>query len=530
MQQGMKPPSDRPAQVATNSPAIKTRRLLLNTSSNYGILVMRIGMTFFLTPVYVKNLGVYDFGVWELVVATLGYAGLLDLGLGFSISRFIATHRAQDDHDALLRVFNTVTAFLSSIGFMLALVTLAIATWYPNVLSGSSGSQQPYSLFLAIIALQVFISFPGIVASGCLDGYQNYYLKNLLTFIDAFVVLSITLLFINKHNALILLASTSTFSLVWKYAAYLVLLRKEPDYPLYFGSRYLSRATLRSLLGFGIKGFIQGISNQIQSRSGVFVIALFLGAESVPLFTVPSNLVTYLGNTMETGTQAFMPLFSALEAQGRRAEIVPMYLFASKVLVAVMVLMAVGLLLLGTDFITLWVGPRFRSSASELLPYLVCSTLIGYMNPFAPRYLTALGRHGIYAKVAPIALTVNLAISVSLVRKLGMVGIVAGAMAAALVVSGSASIVACRLLRISVATYVKRTLLPLVLPGIIMTIAVLFVKDFVPTRSFVHVFCVAAIGSVVYAAVFVTAGLSKGERVGLLRLFARRGSAEGGIS
>jgi Na+-driven multidrug efflux pump len=182
MQQGMNPPPDRPAQVATNSPAIKTRRLILNTGSNYGILVMRIGMTFFLTPVYVKNLGVYDFGVWELVVATLGYAGLLDLGLGFSISRFIATHRAQDDHEALLTVFNTVTAFLSSIGFLLALVTLAIATWYPNVLAGSSRSQQPYSLFLAIIALQVFISFPGIVASGCLDGYQNYYLNTTRSF------------------------------------------------------------------------------------------------------------------------------------------------------------------------------------------------------------------------------------------------------------------------------------------------------------------------------------------------------------
>jgi O-antigen/teichoic acid export membrane protein len=499
----------------------RMHRLLLNTGSNYVILVMRIVVTFFLTPVYVRYLGVYDFGIWELVVAILGYAGLLDLGLGFSISRFIAKYRAQDDHEALLAVFNTVTAFLSSIGLSLALIALCLATWYPQVLPAAAGSHQSYSVFLAIIALQVFISFPGVVAGGCLDGYQQYYVRNFLTFIDAFIVTGITLTFINKENALILLASTSTFSLLWKCVAYLVILRKEPDYPLYFGSQYLSKSMLRSLLGFGIKGFIQGVSYQIQSRSGILLIGFFLGAGSVPLFTVPANLAAYLGSITETGSQAFMPHFAALDAQGRRDEILPVYLFASKILVAIMALMAIGLLLLGTDFITLWVGPRFRGSSSEVLPYLVLSTFVVYVNPFGPRYLTALGRHGIYAKVAPVALVLNLLISAMLARKLGIVGIVVGTVAAALVVSGSALKVSCGLLRISVGTYLKRALLPLVVPGVAMIAVVVFIREFVALNSFARVFIVAISGSAVYGAVFLAAGLSRSERTRLVRMFVR---------
>src|SRR5579871_1503821 len=135
MQDRMSTPSYRLAQAPPEQGSrMKLRRLLLNTGSNYGILVMRIGMTFFLTPLYVKYLGVYDFGIWELVVATLGYAGLLDLGLGFSISRFIAKYRAEDNREALLQVFNTVMTFLSSIGLVLALVTLSIAIWDPQLL------------------------------------------------------------------------------------------------------------------------------------------------------------------------------------------------------------------------------------------------------------------------------------------------------------------------------------------------------------------------------------------------------------
>jgi O-antigen/teichoic acid export membrane protein len=504
------------------------RRLLLNTGSNYAILVVRIGVTFLLTPLYVKYLGVYNFGIWELVVATLGYTGMLDLGLGFSMSRFMAKYRAERDHHALLMVFNTVTAFLSSIGGVLAIVTLCLAVWNPGVLAPQPGQEYSYSLFLAIIAIQVFISFPGIVALGCLEGYQQYYTINFLTFIDTFIVLTITLSFIAKTNALVLLAGLSTFSLVWKYAAYLVILRRDPEYPLYFGRRYLSWDKLRSLLGFGIKGFIQGISNRIQSRSGVFIIGIFLGAASVPLFTVPANLASYLGNVTETGSTPFLPLFSALEAQGRREEILPMYLFASKLLLAVIVLISVGLLLLGPDFITLWVGPRFRASAAELLPYMVVAAIIAYMNPFGARFLMALGRHGIYAKVAPVALALNLLIAVTLVERVGMVGIVVGTIVAMLLVQTIALRMCCKLLRVSVTRYLDRALLPLVVPAIVMSATVLAVKHFVLIRNIPQVFAIAVAGTVIYCAAFLALGLSRSERGELFRLFARRPALRSG--
>lgn len=505
------------------------RRLLLNTGSNYAIFAVRLGVTFLLTPLYVKYLGVYNFGIWELVVATLGYTGMLDLGLGFSMSRFIAKHRAERDHHALLAIFNTVTAFLASIGAVLALVTLCLALWYPGILADRSGPHSSYALFLAIIAVQVFITFPGIVALGCLEGYQQYYTINLLTFIDALLVLTVTLSFIARTNALILLAGTSTFSLVWKYVAYLVLLRRESEFPLYFGRRYLSWARLRNLLGFGIKGFIQGVSNRIQSRSGVFIIGIFLGAASVPLFTVPSNLASYLGNVAETGSTPFMPLFSALEAQGRREEILPMYLFASKLLLAVIVLISIGLLLLGPDFIALWVGSRFRASATELLPFMVVAAIIAYVNPFGARFLIALGRHGIYAKVAPVALALNVLLSVFLVKKVGMIGIALGMIVAMVLVQTVALRVCCRLLHISVSRYLNSTFLPLILPGLLMCATLLAITHLVLIRSIPQVFAIAAGGAVVYCAVVLTLGLSKRERGELFRIFARRQPLRGGV-
>ena len=61
-------------------------------------------------------------------------------------------------------------------------------------------------------------------------------------------------------------------------------------------------------------------------------------------------------------------------------------------------------------------------------------------------------------------------------------------------------------------------LLPLVLPGLVMVLTVLFLKNFVPLRNYAQVFAVAIAASAVYAAAFFVVGLSKSERGGLLRL------------
>ena len=71
------------------------KRLLTNTFSNVSVLVIKLGITFLLTPVIVRSLGNYDYGIWEIIGSVLGYMGMLDLGLQPTISRFAARYNAQ---------------------------------------------------------------------------------------------------------------------------------------------------------------------------------------------------------------------------------------------------------------------------------------------------------------------------------------------------------------------------------------------------------------------------------------------------
>src|SRR5690606_41537840 len=58
-----------------------------------------------------------------------------------------------------------------------------------------------------------------------------------------------------------------------------------------------------------------------------------------------------------------------------------------------------GVCLVGSSFIGLWIGPEFAESADLLILLLVLFTAFPFVNPFSNRFLTAIGKHGIFAKL-----------------------------------------------------------------------------------------------------------------------------------
>ena len=54
-------------------------------------------VSFFLSPFIVRHLGGTAYGVWSLLVALVGYLGLLDFGVRGAVTRFVANYHAVGD-------------------------------------------------------------------------------------------------------------------------------------------------------------------------------------------------------------------------------------------------------------------------------------------------------------------------------------------------------------------------------------------------------------------------------------------------
>src|SRR5262245_11459219 len=78
----------------------KSHRIARNALSNWAVIVYVAGVSFFLSAFIVRHLGATAYGVWSLLVALVGYLGLLDFGVRGAVTRFIAQHHAVGDTQA----------------------------------------------------------------------------------------------------------------------------------------------------------------------------------------------------------------------------------------------------------------------------------------------------------------------------------------------------------------------------------------------------------------------------------------------
>ena len=488
------------------------RLLFLNTGSNLVVMVVKLAITFIMTPIFVSYLGRYDYGIWEMLAAIIGYMGLLDLGIKPAISRFAAKYHAEKDGVALSSVYSSAMAFMAAVGFVLFLFFSCWAVFFPEVLAEDSSNFERYSILLLVIGIQLGIIFPGYVAESYLEGFQKYYLKNNITIFNSVVGATFIYFCITPDNGLILLAGVNAFGMSVKYLVFIFLLSRRSYGAIRPKLSDFSWERLKGILSFGFKSFVQGVATRLEYATDTLVIGFFLGPAMVPLYGIPANLVQYIRTIGYTLTHAFMPFFSHLSALDEKERIIRIYFAASRYVIGIMLPMSVGACIIGGPFIGIWLGGDFTQNSDAIILLLVLFSAVPFLNPFSSRYLTAIGKHGIFAKLTPISAVINFAASVALVQEYGIIGAALGSVIPVFVFFPIYLRYTCRNLGITVSSYVYKSILPCLLPTLIMAAVVLVFRFQVGLNSYGQIVLSVVIGALVYAVMFSVLALTKEER------------------
>jgi O-antigen/teichoic acid export membrane protein len=479
-----------------------------------------MAITFIMAPIYVKMLGQYDYGLREMVMAMVGYMGMLSLGMRPTISRFASMYNAQKDRDALFIVYASSLAFMFLVGLLLAAFFWVWAASYPElIIPEEGGGETKYTLFLLIVGANLLFAFPKYVAESYLEGLQRYYLKNNVNIIGSILLATIAYIYITPENGLLLLVGLVAISVLIKLFIFGGLLLRPAYGAIYPNLRFFSWDKLKEMLRFGFKSFIQGAASKIETVSDRLVIGGILGPAMVPLYSIPANLVNYLMGISQTLTHAFMPLFSDLSARGQTNKIRSIYMLASKLVVGFVVPAGVGAVVVGAPFIDVWMSGEFAQQQVDGIVFmLVLYVVIPKLNPFASRYLTAIGEHAIFAKVAPVAALANLGLSIWLVIEYGVIGAAMGSVLPVFVVTPIFLKYSCRALGVSSREYVSRSILPTLLPTMVMGAATFWIRDQWGLDNYSEILGCIGIGAVIYTVLFWLVSFKPDEREFLLNL------------
>jgi O-antigen/teichoic acid export membrane protein len=399
-------------------------RILRNVFSNWTSYLVTMLVGFLLAPLIVRSLGNTGYGLWTLAISMTGYFGLLDLGIRSSVGRFVTRYLALNDEENVNRTASTAFAMLASGGLLALLVTLCVSIFLFDALKVEPQYATAGRTALMITGLSMSCALPLGVFSSVLIAMERYDVLGGVTVVSEITRGAVVVWALRHGYGLVTLALIALTITLVQYAA-MALFAKRLYRPLKIGITYVNWTGCRDLLGFSIYRFIWMVANQLIFYSNSVVIGIFVGAAAITPFAIASSLINYGRNIVSLLTDTLYPVAARMDARNDAAGLQRLLVVGTRLALLVTLPLCLGLLFLGRQFITLWMGPAYADSAVILMVLTIPQ--FGSMSQYASALvLTGMARHHALAYIALGEAAANVVLSIVLVQKMGLIGVAWG--------------------------------------------------------------------------------------------------------
>lgn len=482
-----------------------SKKLLLNSFSGTFLYLLNIVIILIVSPIIIQSLGNRDYGLWEMVMAVVGYMGLLDLGIGPALLRYVAVAHSKDDQKELQEIISTAQMFFIAIGLTAAL-SLLILSRYPALIAGKESFDTGYlGTVFVLFALNAGMSFPLNVFTAVLMGVQRHYLINITRGVLGVIrsIIAYTLLVKYAGKGLLILAILEpTFNLI-QFSIFAAAIRRDRSIPG-FSMAACSRTKLKELFGYGSKSATLLVASRIQSASIPFVISAVLGVSNIVYFTMPNRLVDYAkGLSLAIGFP-LTPYFASQMAGDDKNAVKNSWLQTSLALQIITLAMPLFIVFCGETFLAVWIGKEYAVAGRGVLYCLAGALFVEAIAPNASRILMASGHHGRAALMWFILSIMSVPLAVLGANRWGVTGVALGS-ATALIIGNIVTLhMACRDVGATMAEYARTTLVRLIMPLILLAASLWMTTKALAVTNYLHLALQVLICGVIYlAAVWV---------------------------
>ncbi len=430
---------DAPAPAALQrGTEFRGRRVAINSMTLLAGQIFFTLIGFVTTPVVLTHVGLVEFGLWGLIMTTVGYITVVDPGFGDLVTRYGARAQLAGDRDMGASLCSVASLAWIGFGILgLPILIWAIPAWVPHLHGLHAG--------LSHVAIEFFEWGYAYTVAGCLNAIMSSRLTAigdqwLVTVIDAatrlvYAGVLLGMLFTGSKLSALVVASSVQLAVTFVVTVGFVSVRAGAPYgnPL-----RLDRSMLREMTRFGSWLQLGGVLELLTYETDAVVISTFVSVGrngTYQLAQKAAGMTTYFGFIAQS---SMLSAISAAYAAGEGlAAMRRMYTRANRLVALLGSLIGGSLLGMAPVFFAFWLGnypPRGGIPITDAAACLaVTALLIGLPRPAAAATIMAMGRVGLGVRAQLAAFVINLALTVALVRPLGMVGVMLATVIAKLV-------------------------------------------------------------------------------------------------
>ncbi|MET0027699.1 MAG: MATE family efflux transporter [Candidatus Thiodiazotropha sp.] len=482
-------------------------RIIKNVFSNWAGLLISIVVSFFLAPFVVHNLGNELYGVWTIINQFTGYMYLFDFGVRESVIRYTSHSVAKKEPQVLEEILSVSFIIYFFISFLTVVVSAVLALYFVDIFDVDPGIADTASIAVLLVGITIGQFFFFNIFSGVLMGLQRYDVFNVVSIVTTLIKAGAFVWLLNNGYTIVAMAAVQMI-LGLMGGLYLMGYSKRAaaeqgvSFKLRLKFDNKLKSVARKVVNYSTYVLINNLGQKVVFMTDAIVIGIFMPVASVTFYAIAGTLIEYLRKLVVVTAQVLMPLVSEYSALGNNQRVQQTMVGGSKLTLFISFPVALVFIVLGGEFIRLWMGPEFQELSGQVLAILAISQIFSAPHQTLSSVLYGLDKHKMLAYLRIGEALANLLLSIILLQYLGIIGVALGtAIPHILLTAVILPIYTTRIVGLNLYDYYRDAYLRPVLAAIPFLLAVLFIETEIRIGNLGVFFALVALVSLMYLVV-----------------------------
>jgi O-antigen/teichoic acid export membrane protein len=367
-------------------------RLVSNVIFSWAAHFVFIVAGFIMPRMIDRRLGQDLLGVWDFAWSLVSYFGLVQAGVGSSVNRYVAKHRAAGDISGMNRIVSSASCILCVAGLIVLALTIALSLMLPQLFGAKLGQNvfdAQWVVFFLGASLVIEMSFGAF--SGVLTGCHRWGLHNFIKSGWHVITIAGMIVALLKDGGLLSLAVINFAGQLLENTTRVIIAHRVCE-GLRVRPSLVGWATIRKLFVFGGKTLIPSVSNLLLNQTTSILIVFYLGPAALALYARPCSLVNHINTLVSKMAFTLTPTVSSLQSTENQKEIRELLITSVRYSFYMVLPIVLVLVVFGDAVMQLWMGRRY---ANGFLPAILA---VGYLATLvqvpALTVLAGLNAHG----------------------------------------------------------------------------------------------------------------------------------------
>lgn len=326
----------------------------------YVDLFFSLALNILFVPLALYFLGTSEFGVYQLVGSLIAYLVLLDFGINNATIRFYTVAKTNNEAIAQKKILGFSFVLYITIAIILCFVGYVVYNNIDLFFSKSLTSDEILSfkrVFLVLI-FNIAVTLPGNVFTSILSSHEKFiFLKTLKigeTILRPLTIIAV--LFFSPYAITIAIIHTAYNCVYTTFRAWYCFKKLHISF-IWTGFNVLP---LRPFFLLASSSFFVCIIDQIFWRTNQIILGLIDGTTAVAIYSVASVIYIAYMPFSTSLSSVFFPLVISMVAEKKSAQdFSNLFIRIGRLQWFILLLVLVGFVLVGKEFIVLWVGKEF---------------------------------------------------------------------------------------------------------------------------------------------------------------------------